>query len=268
MRNNESKMRLMDRCHRERALSQGDSVRLLTAAGFIAASVLILWAAFAFVCSRRQPSVITAEVSSSETSPSSGTVTPSEVSSDTAAVPDDAALVRVREYIPDIEVALAYATENNFTGKVIYEFDDAWLRYGTVRKLAEAQQELKKQGARLKIWDAFRPVSAQFRLWAICPDPKYVSNPKKGYSSHSRGNTVDVTLIDGEGNELVMPTGFDDFTPLADRDYSDVKNKAAVSNVRLLEKTMSACGFKPYFGEWWHFSDTDRYEVAKEYIPG
>lgn len=175
--------------------------------------------------------------------------------------------VRVREYIPDIEVDLKYATEENFTGKVIYDFSDAWLRYGTVMKLSRAQEKLKEKGMRLKIWDAFRPVNAQFKLWKICPDARYVANPNKGYSSHSRGNTVDVTLVDMDGNEVAMPTAFDDFTKLADRNYSDIKDKTAVSNVKLLEKTMSGCGFRPYYGEWWHFSDSDVFGVAKKFSP-
>ena len=175
--------------------------------------------------------------------------------------------VLARDYIPDVEVELKYAGKENFTGKVIYGFSDAWLRYGTARKLSKVQKRLKAQGLGLRIWDAFRPVKAQFRLWEACPDPAYVSDPNKGCSSHSRGNTVDVTLVDGDGNELVMPTGFDDFSRLADRDYSDVKDKDAVSNAILLEKCMKECGFVPYSGEWWHFSDSVKYDVAKDFIP-
>ena len=68
------------------------------------------------------------------------------------------------------------------------------------------------QGYGLLIWDAYRPVSAQFRLWEICPDSTYVANPNTGYSSHSRGNTVDVSLVTASGGSVEMPSGFDDFT--------------------------------------------------------
>lgn len=185
----------------------------------------------------------------------------------TSQEPKDSDFVRVRDYLPETAVELMYATDQNFTGEVIYDFSEAWLRYGTVRKLQKAQKRLTKQGYRIKIWDAFRPVSAQFKLWEICPDPKYVANPNKGFSSHSRGNTVDITLVDSDGGELPMPTGFDDFTPLADRDYADVTDQTALANVTLLEQTMKACGFKPYAGEWWHFSDSDVYDVAKDFEP-
>lgn len=181
--------------------------------------------------------------------------------------PNDDEFVCVTDYISDIRVELKYATADNFTGEIIYDFDKAYLRYGTVKKLLLAQERLKESGFGLKIWDAFRPVSAQFKLWEICPDPKYVSNPNKKYSSHSRGNTVDVTLVDSHGNEAVMPTGFDDFTALADRDYSDVKSKAARDNALLLENIMQECGFKPYSGEWWHFSDAEEYDVSKDFAP-
>lgn len=69
----------------------------------------------------------------------------------------------VRDYIPSVYVDLKYASKDNFTGTAIYDFTDAYLRYGTVKKLAEVQQELLEQGYSLKIWDAYRLVSAQFR---------------------------------------------------------------------------------------------------------
>ena len=180
--------------------------------------------------------------------------------------PENEAFVRVRDYIPEITVDLRYATADNFTGQVIYTFSDAYLRYGTVKKLAAAQETLAEQGYGLKIWDAFRPVSAQFALWDICPDGRYVANPNKGFSSHSRGNTVDLTLVTSDGEDVPMPTGFDYFSAKADRDYSDVEEEAAL-NALLLEETMIEAGFKPYSGEWWHFSDTDPYEVEENFTP-
>ena len=180
--------------------------------------------------------------------------------------PENEAFVRVRDYIPEITVDLRYATADNFTGQVIYTFSDAYLRYGTVKKLAAAQETLAEQGYGLKIWDAFRPVSAQFALWDICPDGRYVANPNQGFSSHSRGNTVDLTLVTSDGEDVPMPTGFDDFSAKADRDYSDVEEEAAL-NALLLEETMIEAGFKPYSGEWWHFSDTDPYEVEENFTP-
>ena len=179
--------------------------------------------------------------------------------------PED--FVLVTDYLPQAAVDLRYAGPDNFTGESIYDFTDAYLRYGTVEKLSQAQEALEEAGYSLLIWDAFRPTAAQFRLWEVCPDPVYVANPETGYSSHSRGNTVDVTLTDRAGNAMEMPSGFDDFSPLADRDYSDASPEAA-ANARLLEDVMTACGFRPYSGEWWHFTDTDDYPVEEVFSPG
>ena len=180
--------------------------------------------------------------------------------------PAPADLVVVVDYIPGIYTELRYASDNNFTHQVIYSFSDAYLLYGTVQKLASAQESLETAGYSLLIWDSFRPVSAQFKLWEVCPDPAYVANPEKGHSSHSRGNTVDITLVTLDGEPVEMPTDFDDFTAMADRDYSDVGEEAA-ANARLLEDAMTAAGFKPYSAEWWHYSDTTSYPVEETFIP-
>lgn len=180
--------------------------------------------------------------------------------------PRDDDFVMVKAYIPDVFVDLRYSTEFNFTNQKIYDFTEVWLRYGTVKKLVLVQEELKQSGLYLKVWDGFRPPSAQFRLWDVFPDPTYVSNPNNGFSSHSRGNTVDVTLVYADGTELIMPTGFDDFSELADRDYSDC-GKEAAEHAILLEELMEKYGFRPYFGEWWHFSDTQSYPVEEAFEP-
>jgi len=180
--------------------------------------------------------------------------------------PGDADFVKVSTYIPDVLTDLRYATEDNFTGQKIYSFTEVYLRYGTVKKLMLVQDELRQNGLRLKIWDGFRPPSAQFALWDICPDPTYVANPNNGFSSHSRGNTVDITVVRSDGTELTMPTGFDDFSKLADRDYSDCGQEAA-ENAIFLEQLMQKHGFKPYAGEWWHFTDTQAYDVELTFEP-
>ena len=180
--------------------------------------------------------------------------------------PEDDALVHIRTWIPGIGQELRYAGENNFTGQRIYPFTEGYLRYGTVKKLADAQEQLAEQGLSLKIWDAYRPVSAQWALWQVCPDPRYVADPRQGYSNHSRGSAVDVTLVDSQGRELDMPTDFDDFSARADRDYADCTEVQA-ANARLLEQVMKDCGFQPYWQEWWHFSDTDGYPVEGDFQP-
>lgn len=178
--------------------------------------------------------------------------------------PED--FVRVLDYIPGMYQELRYATDDNFTGQVIYDFTDAYLRYSTVKKLAAVNEDLAQLGLALKIWDGFRPVSAQFKLWEVCPNPTFVANPTKGFSSHSRGNTVDVTLVGLDGTELEMPSAFDDFSGKANRDYSDT-TKTAADHAELLEILMEKHGFCGYFDEWWHFYDNDQYPVEETFTP-
>lgn len=176
--------------------------------------------------------------------------------------PEDDEHVLVKKYIPDIYVELMYATENNFTGVKIYDFTDAYLRYGTVKKLANVQKELKKQGYSLKIWDAYRPFEAQKKLWEVYPDPNYVANPANGMRKHNLGGTIDVTLVKSDGTDIAMPTEFDDFTAKADRNYSDIEDEEAVKNVMILQEVMENNGFTGYQGEWWDYSDTVEYEAV------
>ena len=174
--------------------------------------------------------------------------------------PEDDEYVIVKKYIPDIYVELRYATENNFTGVKIYDFTEAYLRYGTVKKLAQVQKELKQQGYSLKIWDAYRPFEAQQKLWEVYPDPNYVANPANGMRRHNLGGTVDITMVAADGSIIPMPTEFDDFSLKADRNYSDIDNEEAVNNVMILQNAMENNGFTGYQGEWWDYSDTDEYE--------
>ena len=176
--------------------------------------------------------------------------------------PEDDEYVLVNKYIPDIYVELMYATDNNFTGVRIYGFTDAYLRYGTVKKLANVQKELKEQGYSLKIWDAYRPFEAQQKLWEVYPDPNYVANPANGMKKHNLGGTVDITMVAADGSIISMPTEFDDFSLKADRNYSDIDNEEAVKNVMILQNAMENNGFTGYQGEWWDYSDTVVYEAV------
>ena len=157
---------------------------------------------------------------------------------------------------------LRYAGENNFTGAAIYDFSDAYLRYGTVKKLAAVQETLRGEGLSLLIWDAYRPQYAQRLLWERCPDANFVANPDTGGSKHSGGGTVDITLCTSDGAPVEMPSGFDEFSALADRDYSDVSAEAA-ANAEKLERLMDAAGFDGYSAEWWHYTDRAGYGIEE-----
>lgn len=191
---------------------------------------------------------------------------PEETTAEPVKEPDINDYVKVRDHIPDIVIDLKYATEDNFTGQVIYDFEEAYLHYGTVLKLMKVQEQLKQQGYGLKIWDAYRPFYAQERLWEVYPDPTYVADPAKGRRGHNLGNTVDITLVYADGTEVPMPTGFDDFSTRADRDYSEIEEELA-ANAMLLQETMYANGFTGYKGEWWDFTDTEYYIDTEDFVP-
>ncbi|MGI6665821.1 MAG: M15 family metallopeptidase [Christensenellaceae bacterium] len=174
--------------------------------------------------------------------------------------------VKISEFVPNLIVSLQYATKENITGQVIYPFKEAYLRQGTAEKLLFTQEKLQKTGHQLIIWDAFRPVYAQFLLWQAVPEATFVADPRSGYSNHSKGNTLDVTLADHAGHLLPMPTGFDAITQKANRAYEGI-SKEAKENALYLEEAMCTAGFTGYFHEWWHYEDTEVYPVEHQFLP-
>jgi D-alanyl-D-alanine dipeptidase len=151
---------------------------------------------------------------------------------------------------------LRYATPNNFVHATLYPVAKAYLQRDAANALVEVQHDLAVQGLGLKIYDAYRPLSVQQRMWNLIGDARYVSNPAINAGRHTRGTAVDLTLVDRDGKELPMPTPFDDFTEKAHRDAPGISADAA-RNSKLLERTMIKHGFLPYPFEWWHFDHRD-----------
>lgn len=152
---------------------------------------------------------------------------------------------------PRIRLDIRYATTNNFTGHKVYDEARCFLQAEVARKLSQVQEDLERQGLGLKVYDCYRPLSVQKRFWALVPDERYVANPAKG-SRHNRGAAVDLTLVNAQGEELRMPTPYDDFTEKAHRDYRNLPEQA-IRNRDILEKAMVRRGFVPLPTEWWHF---------------
>ncbi len=160
-------------------------------------------------------------------------------------------LVDIQSVIPGIQVDLKYATADNFTGQVVYHFHHCLLIKEAALRLRNVQTELETMGLGLKIWDGFRPVAAQWKFWELIPDERYVSDPRKG-GRHTRGTAVDLTLITKEGQELPMPSAFDDFSEKAHRNYWGATEEA-IKNRELLQNVMEKHGFVGLPTEWWHF---------------
>jgi D-alanyl-D-alanine dipeptidase len=167
----------------------------------------------------------------------------------------DQALVNVADAIAGIVIDLRYATDNNFTGERLYPEATCLLRSGVAARLARVQQSLSERGLGLKIFDGYRPLSVQRKMWELVPDPRYVADPKDG-SRHNRGCAVDVTLVHANGNELEMPTGYDDFTEAAHQDFLG-GSPASRRNRQILRQAMESEGFAALPSEWWHFDAPD-----------
>lgn len=164
-------------------------------------------------------------------------------------------LIQLPSISPNIRLDIRYATPLNFTGTAVYLSARAYLVEKTARRLHRVQIALEKKELGLKLYDAYRPLSIQKIFWNLVPNACYVADPAKG-SRHNRGTAVDVTLVDRNGEELPMPTPFDEFTERAHRSYPGCSPEAR-NNCELLEASMVAEGFLPYPEEWWHFDDPE-----------
>lgn len=183
----------------------------------------------------------------------------------TAAPPSDAAmreddLVELERVAPGIVLDVRYATANNFLKEPVYPVARVLLRRGVAERLTRVQGRLRDRGLGLKVFDGYRPLSVQRQMWALVPDERYVADPTKG-SRHNRGAAVDVSLVDAAGNDLPMPTDFDDFTARAGADAP--APEPARTNRATLRAAMEAEGFIPMPSEWWHFDapDWQRYPI-------
>ncbi len=165
--------------------------------------------------------------------------------------PAFADLVDLKEVSPNILIDLRYATSDNFTGQIIYDFSSCLVQRPVATQLDLVQKELEKIHLGLKVWDGYRPMYAQWKFWEIVPDERYVSNPTKG-GRHTRGTAVDLTLVTLDGKELPMPTAFDDFTEKAHRAYMELPQEV-LHNRSLLQTVMEKHGFIGMPTEWWHF---------------
>lgn len=174
-------------------------------------------------------------------------------------VSKNADLVDINKIDSTIVTDIKYATKGNFTGQIIYLSSICYVHKDAARTLSNVQKELSSMKLRLKIWDGYRSPAAQQKLWDLCaaryPDEKereqYVGNPKKG-GRHTRGTAVDVTLVDEKGNELEMPTSFDDFSTKAWTTDTTCSAEAQ-KNRKLLHDIMIKHGFESIKSEWWHF---------------
>ena len=171
----------------------------------------------------------------------------------------DTGFVVLNQYASGFAYEMKYATDDNFMKKAVYACDACLLRKEVADALKEANASLQSRGFRIKFYDCYRPLDVQKQMWEIYPKPGYVANPKTG-SIHNRGGAVDITLVDAEGQELDMGTGFDHFGKEAHHSYSELPD-TVLSNRKLLKEMMEAHGFSSIRTEWWHYN----FRAAKSY---
>ena len=186
---------------------------------------------------------------------------------------DPSGFVLLADYVPGIIQEIRYYSTYNFIGDRIdgYEQPCALLTREAARALKSVSMEMNVRGYRLKVFDAYRPVTAvkHFVLWGIedldlrmkpffYPDLEKQELFAKGYiaskSSHSRGSTIDLTLLDmSTGMEVDMGSPFDMFSEISHPDNKDVTEEQ-YENRMILQDTMVRNGFEPFECEWWHFT--------------
>ena len=147
---------------------------------------------------------------------------------------------------------IRYATSYNFTGKKLYPFPAAYVRRELIPCLEAVQRELAAYGLGLKIYDAYRPLPVQQKMWDLIHDEHFVSNPAVNRGRHTRGTAVDVSLVDRHGKPVPMPSDFDEFSPRAAVNYCG-GSTAERHHSDLLQRVMTRHGFLSYPDEWWHF---------------
>lgn len=150
---------------------------------------------------------------------------------------------------------MKYATSDNFLNEKVYDCPECYLRLKTVKSLIKANNDFIERGYRIKIFDCYRPLDIQKRMWKIVSNPEYVADPSKG-SIHNRGGAVDITLVDLNGNELDMGTSFDFFGIEASHDFQNLSDKIK-NNRKLLKDVMLNNDFKSFDSEWWHYNLKD-----------
>ena len=186
---------------------------------------------------------------------------------------DASDFVLLTDQVPGVILEIRYFSTFNFIGDRIdgYEEPIALLTKEAARALKAAANQAAVRGYRLKIFDAYRPASAvkHFMLWGIeeldqrmkpffYPDLEKEELFNLGYiakkSSHSRGSTVDLTLLDMKtGKELDMGSPFDYFGPISHPDSRDITDEQ-YENRMMLKDIMTKEGFVPFDYEWWHFT--------------
>ena len=165
---------------------------------------------------------------------------------------NDTTFVNLKNYSLDFVYDMKYATDDNFLKAKVYDCAACYLRLKTVKAIIKANEKFMKKGYRIKLYDCYRPLDIQKKMWSIVSNPIYVANPSKG-SIHNRGGAVDISLVDKNGKELNMGTSFDYFGIEASHNNKNFSDEI-LENRKLLKKIMLQYNFQSFDSEWWHYN--------------
>lgn len=189
-------------------------------------------------------------------------------------------LVDIQALDSTILVDLKYSGTENFTGIDLYgNLEKAYLQEEIAEQLVLAQHLLRAKypAYSLLVYDATRPISAQWKMWKSIDMPvfektKFLANPRNG-SIHNYGAAVDLTIANEYGDALDMGTPYDDPDQLAyprlEQQFLDsgLLTMEIIENRNLLREVMMLAGFSPITTEWWHFNGCSRKEAKSRYEP-
>lgn len=164
----------------------------------------------------------------------------------------DTTFVNLKDYSADFVYDMKYATTDNFLKAKVYDCAECFLRLKTVKALIKANKEFIRKGYRIQLFDCYRPLDIQKRMWQIVSNPEYVADPAKG-SIHNRGGAVDITLVDSKGVALDMGTPFDFFGPEAGHHFENLSAEVKQNRI-FLKQIMQENGFVSFDSEWWHYN--------------
>lgn len=163
--------------------------------------------------------------------------------------------VDLRFVLPDAAYEILLASDQNITGHPLYPAVPM-LETETAAMLKEASKVFEKDGYKIKIYDSYRPISAQYELFNIVRDPKFIADPNFNNSFHQVGRALDMSLIDSStGKELQMPTPMLTFNDTASRYNRAAWTEEERQNVDYMTEVMERCGFQTISTEWWHFEN-------------
>lgn len=164
--------------------------------------------------------------------------------------------VDLRELLPEAEIDMLFASYRNIVGEPMYPAIPL-MEYSAAMRLKEAYDEFRQDGYTIRVCDAYRPKSAQYKLYDLVEDTRFIANPNNGNSWHQLGRAIDMSLIKVDtGEEIHTPTPMHTFDNLSARYERGKWTEEQAQDIDYMTDVMQRHGFGIISTEWWHFEYT------------